>query len=221
MSHDPAASPPALQPEFTVRCLLSEYSALSDFQKEAKNNFIRYALTHNTALLAMLGWMADRYLTAGSQIELVLRRHHPLLLAMLLIPILNSMFIVLCANQLHSFFSVARYFQDVKKLLRDLGAERALGYEDKFSNAVVMNRAVTTTLDVTAGAIWFAVPILLGLSAVVAIPLLLADMTRMEWAVYGVSAAFTVAAIGYLLACFIFMRRVQAYDPMAAPRRGS
>lgn len=199
-------------PELTVQCLLAEYEALSEFQHHAKSSFLQYALTHNTALLAMLGWMADKFLTQGDQLGSVLRSHHPLMMAVLLVPILNSMFIMLCAYQLYSFFGIASYFQRIKQGLRDQGAFQALAYEDKFldTREAGWSGALSMTLDVAGGAIWFAVPVMIGVSAVVSVPLLLPDMNRLEWLVYGISVAFTAAAIGYLVACVAYMRNVKA-----------
>jgi|ERR1035437_55099 protein-S-isoprenylcysteine O-methyltransferase Ste14 len=187
---------------------LTEYKALSDFQRDAKATFVRIAIYHNTGIAIAVTWTLQNYSAPDGVVATLLRSgyFYPVLFAL---PIFNSVLIVASAYQAYSFFCVALHFAHMRRRLTDLVGYDVFAYEDKFGRLLGPQRQLSMLLDVAAAAMWFMIPVLLAATIALMGPSAAGPINRRlsMWA-YWVGTGCSSAAVLYLVGLVTLMRQI-------------
>ena len=135
--------------EVTVH--LAEYKELSVVQQNAKTTFLRILILYHSGIIAAITWLLNPSNQYINNIRLCFFLFYSL-------SILNVFLLIGCGYQLYSFYSVARYFQVLRKRLSLLLKSDALGYEVNLGRFLVDEKPSKIGLETWATIFWLALP---------------------------------------------------------------
>ena len=188
---------------------LSEYKALSEFQRDAKGTFVKVAMYHNTGIVIIVTWILKQ---SNDTIEAItsLVNSGYFLPIMFILPIINAVLIIACAYQIYSFYCVALHFQSLRLRLNEILENDVLKYEDKFGRLIGGDKQLSIALDVLAAAMWFVIPLTLAISLILFLPSLI-DFQLIKYSriAYWFGSAFSLLAILYLTGVVVILLRTK------------
>ena len=114
---------------------LSEYNALSQFQRDAKGTFVKIAMYHNTGIVIIVTWILKQSKDTIEVLSYIANSGY-FLPIMFLLPVINSVLIIACSYQIYSFYCVALHFQSLRLRLNEILKNDVLKYEDKFGRLI-------------------------------------------------------------------------------------
>jgi hypothetical protein len=184
---------------------LSEYKALSEFQRDAKTAFVKVAMYHNTGIIVATTWFFQNVSTPNGWVKAVIEKGYifPIVVA---IPVVNSILIVACAYHVYSFFCVALHFQYLRNRLVSLLGSDVLAYEDKFGKSHGHQKELSIILDTVAAVMWFLIPVILAFVILIMAPICFRTMcNNVFWISYSIGTFFSIVAIAYLVGVVILL----------------
>lgn len=188
---------------------LSEYNALSEFQRDAKSTFVKVALYHNTGIVVIVTWVLKQSDQTFEAIDKIIHSGY-FLPIMFILPVVNSVLIIACAYQIYSFYCVALHFQSLRSRLNSILGSDVLKYEDKFGRLVGGEKQLSIALDVLAAAMWFVIPITLAVVLLSFLPSLV-DFKTIKYSniAYWSGSIFSVMSISYLSGVVILIAKTK------------